>query len=1514
MAKIRKIYDEAIKPDGSKQVIYPITSTRAVYTTTNVSMDTLLNEGYRFGGVVLPTDSPVIMDQRVFYGASVPGVYTNFGGISVDGGEAIFLMFDGTSWRKGIFGGAGSNNLTGFKSLASISDLPLEETTLGYLIEDSTLPEGFPKQVLYVWVGEGGDTLEGLYQNCGQLRGASAYESAVRCGYEGTVEEWLNDPVNGIKGNGIQSMSVVGEYSSADSATNTYRITPNVGESFDFNVKNGTGISNITETPSIANGGTNVVHITKSNGDTYDIHIKNGSASDGFFATSTLLNTAIPSPNVGDYAFVSVAGDGTFPAYIYVCETAGTWTNSNQTFTTEVPQVSVSQNTETGHTDISVGGVTTPVASVAEVNQLGQDKVEIKSGVNLIDAAKFITGKGINPTNGNLSTNADLNVSDYIVVNGNDIISNSYATQYWGGAVYDADKHWLRGLTTTQYEYQAGDAYIRLTYLATTSKPCANYGTVLQAYRPYNPVGGYMPNEVSELSTTQDIVFRRGILNSDGTIRYTSSNKTLISSPIYGNKTIILPDNCVVARINYYNATTKEFISSTYLNNVGSYNVVCGDNIYAVINVAKVDSSAINPEEINQSFVLTQLQREASDSNYLISMIVDALNNPVAGYTQGANWETSGGKSVVIPVKENDNIILRSTSSVWCGFMTDFEPDWLYLTPVPWVSEMVIGQANQDIVLTAPSGAKYLYVNVNRNNNNRSFSKFFVNGYDYTTSLRDNVGAVSEYIRNNKEVISESKERHTFDVASNNKFSFGTSKSNTEASCLVDEPAKNYVSYHKLGNIGKRNYHNERIVAINFDDLAKNDYIGTRKILNKYGFNANFNFILYPFSSVNEMNEMVANVKQLIKDGNDLGLHAIMQESFWIMNKMFDIRPNFTVSFAPILDEVKTVVADSKNVFGYTITSTTKFADAGFVNPPSSLANINVVDATNTDFLTLIANYCLYYMSDSISGVDLQGNVVSKTALQWLEYWYNELIDSTLGYSINSSSTGAKFADDYDFPSGGTANQYYPEANHLLSGRMVFFDDTENEHYSEAMTSDAAGFNDSKWQLVGRFKKGLFKGCASCCNYEVIDRCIDIATAFVRHYFGVEGFTNFGRHGVRYAAELWRNDGGVPFDNRAKTVIAGEVGKFYQSRTGCFVNVFDVLLSKGIRMTNHMTPIEPIFESQVGLYFGQEDVRYPFFNHVFRDNGAINYLALFGTSSAGVSEPMDYETFISYMGFRDNWLKFAYENGGQTIHKKDGSGSMYMFYYLRNFINIIRGCLGTGKIPVFSLDTIKVNAATLCATELLCQYCYANDIDIVPVEYARKIANSKREYRQNWFPNPNFTQSVLNALGGNSTEKRAYMPDGWILDYAQYNTQTFEVLSNEVENKRVLHIDATNGAYYDVSMFGLPAGTYKFSYYSKKTKGTSKIRLFRKKNSDYLTQYYNGQSMFSAEDSYNVPTDWALHEYEFTIDEPYRGLDDNTIANKYAYGYENNVVRMVFQIELGDNSDVLLHSPKVERV
>lgn len=48
----------------------------------------------------------------------------------------------------------------------------------------------------------------------------------------------------------------------------------------------------------------------------------------GMFATTTALNTAIPSPTIGDWALVG----NDFPADLYVCTTDGTWTDSGEDY------------------------------------------------------------------------------------------------------------------------------------------------------------------------------------------------------------------------------------------------------------------------------------------------------------------------------------------------------------------------------------------------------------------------------------------------------------------------------------------------------------------------------------------------------------------------------------------------------------------------------------------------------------------------------------------------------------------------------------------------------------------------------------------------------------------------------------------------------------------------------------------------------------------------------------------------------------------------------------------------------------------------------------------------------------------------------------------------------------------------------------------------------------------------------------------------------------------------------
>lgn len=116
---------------------------------------------------------------------------------------AVVNGFQGSveEWLESLKAG----KLSSYVSVESIDNLPQQgDESTGYIIGTK----------LYIYVGTGGDTLEGKYKDVGEFRGPqgapgsngkSAYELAVEGGYEGSVEEWLlslkgRDGVDGENG------------------------------------------------------------------------------------------------------------------------------------------------------------------------------------------------------------------------------------------------------------------------------------------------------------------------------------------------------------------------------------------------------------------------------------------------------------------------------------------------------------------------------------------------------------------------------------------------------------------------------------------------------------------------------------------------------------------------------------------------------------------------------------------------------------------------------------------------------------------------------------------------------------------------------------------------------------------------------------------------------------------------------------------------------------------------------------------------------------------------------------------------------------------------------------------------------------------------------------------------------------------------------------------------------------------------------------------------------------------
>lgn len=183
--------------------------TGTILNTVLKDMVNTLGAGYQFAGCAYLDLNPGAPDAKVFYLAG-EGLYTNFDNIQVPAGKLGILKWD-TRWHletiEGL--GGGGANLTGYVSVASTDDLPDEGVaTLGYLCGTN----------LYLYVGTGGDTKEGKYQNCGSFRGPQGLQG---------------DP-----GVGIASVTQT-TTSTEDEGINVITVTKEDGTQSTFQVRNG---------------------------------------------------------------------------------------------------------------------------------------------------------------------------------------------------------------------------------------------------------------------------------------------------------------------------------------------------------------------------------------------------------------------------------------------------------------------------------------------------------------------------------------------------------------------------------------------------------------------------------------------------------------------------------------------------------------------------------------------------------------------------------------------------------------------------------------------------------------------------------------------------------------------------------------------------------------------------------------------------------------------------------------------------------------------------------------------------------------------------------------------------------------------------------------------------------------------------------------------------------------------------------------------------------------------------
>lgn len=713
--------------------------------------------------------------------------------------------------------------------------------------------------------------------------------------------------------------------------------------------------------------------------------------------------------------------------------------------------------------------------------------------------------------------------------------------------------------------------------------------------------------------------------------------------------------------------------------------------------------------------------------------------------------------------------------------------------------------------------------------------------------------------------LSELNDKITNSSGAQSDYVFDMAIGSKDESCLVDDVNNGYVGSVSLSGGRPPRSINQEIVVIAHDDLPESDYVGTRKIYNKYNFKTTYNYILKPFTSTDDKNKAVTNIKRMIADGNEIGLHAILGSSFFWRNLMYDVTPEGGATFAPSLSEMKTVVNNGKNVFDITIDENSTFTTVKH-SGNSSIASVKLANATTEQWFKAVSYYTVYACTDVIVGLDLNDTSVSKTYLGWLEYWYNQLIDNTLGYSTYSGTISERFAQDYS----GT----YPDATHILSGDLDSY---------------------------GVFTKGLFKGCHSCCNYEVLDRIISIAEAFCRRFFGLPYFTNMAYHGVKFAELFWISNSAL-YNDRGCTVIATGHTPVYVSLKKRKMNLFDIARSHGISMIKRNYPNDHArVDGEVGLYKGQRHIRGTFFNDIESKYHINSYLSLLGTSasSTGMNDGISYSTLMQSMPSDYNqWAKFAYENAGNDI---SGNGTLYMLKQYKNAIEAIRKSLGTGKIAFLGVDTIVKSPSIMGAIELVCQYCYRHNIRITTANEGMEIANNPRII-DNAFPNPSFYQSLIDDFGGSSTSEDAYVPDGFYRE----GIGTVRVAVNDGQSVMTLTAPSQDTR-VTTRIYGLSSGKYKFTAMVRSTNQSACIEIGHKRNKNKSEASPLLLTQLSAGNEYEKL------EYEFIIPEPHKNAPDGTYANTVCNGYEDNFayISIAIKAELGCATSI--YNPRVEK-
>lgn len=100
-ATLKAAIQNVIKTNGNNEI------TGSILQQSLLSIINTLGAGFLYNGIATPTTNPGTPDTNVFYLASTPGTYSNFGAIVLNDNEVAILRYNGT-WTKDVSGFASS--------------------------------------------------------------------------------------------------------------------------------------------------------------------------------------------------------------------------------------------------------------------------------------------------------------------------------------------------------------------------------------------------------------------------------------------------------------------------------------------------------------------------------------------------------------------------------------------------------------------------------------------------------------------------------------------------------------------------------------------------------------------------------------------------------------------------------------------------------------------------------------------------------------------------------------------------------------------------------------------------------------------------------------------------------------------------------------------------------------------------------------------------------------------------------------------------------------------------------------------------------------------------------------------------------------------------------------------------------------------------------------------------------------------------------------------------------------